>query len=364
MSRSMHKHGATLFFIAACFLLAISLGFSVYSFARFVSVENPAGTHSGVAGIECEYDVNRGSSDSFINAPFILQMPGSTRPAQMNEWAESVIRVHNSGTSGLKYEYGFVFYMPQQFAENVMFQLAELKDGNYTAGTTDTIERAGDIFCIDDAKTGIAKTEATADGQPIPNDYEDLIAAGKYLHVDTAKSSAVLQEKTEHTAFKRMYGAYEPGTSESETGRFFCPISFTDSAELRYYRITVNIARDADRYVLHDDETHYFLFRLVLRDPMGESSSGESDANDLFASVWNVDDYWERDAAGNYTQALQTPVPSGNYDCRWLQNADPKIAPAVQLAPKGTDVWQTVAVRTCMGVGSPCKINVVFTQTV
>ncbi len=365
MIRFLHKHGVALFFAVACFLLAVSLGFSVYSFARFVSAENPRDTQSGVAGIQCEYDVNNGTYDSFINAPFILQLPGTTRPVQMNPWAESVIRLRNGGTAGLAYEYGFVFYMPQKFAEKIMFQMAELQDGDFTAESTDAVVRASDIFRLNDARTGIVKTETTSDGQTIPNDYADLIASGGFLRVDTEKSSVVLQEKAERTAFRRTYGTYETVSGDDESSRFVCPLTFTDTDDLMYYRITVNITREADRYILHDNDTHYFLFRLVLRDSLSDvDTEGEGQpADDIFAATWNVDDYWKRDADGNYIQALQIPEPSGDYECRWLLAEDKKVPPRLQLALRGTDVWQTVSVRNCVGIGSPCRIHIVFTQT-
>ena len=53
------KHGAKIFFGISCFLLAISLAFSAYSYARYVSSDGGQ-TGAGTASVNCSVSINHG----------------------------------------------------------------------------------------------------------------------------------------------------------------------------------------------------------------------------------------------------------------------------------------------------------------
>ena len=359
----LQKNGTKAFFCIACLLLAISFAFSAYSYAAYVSRADGNDTSSGVATIDCEVTVNNGGYGSFINAPIFQQVTDSTRPVQMNSWAETVIKLSNKGSYGLRYEYGFVFYMPKSFADNAMFQFAELAGGEYVSGDSDSVLRASKMYSIsaDTAEYGsIVETDKTVDGITIQNDYKELIEAGDELVMDIAHSSAVIQDGAKKGNVKHTYATYTSIGGSATDNMFVCPVTFDDDLDMSFYRITFNVARDGERYVLDENESHYFLFRLVLRSSL---DSGE------FSTVWNVDDYWNKDASGNYTTAKQTPVVTDDFVCRWAESGGAPMLgsdgkPQLQIAAAdAADVWQNVSVRNCIGVTSPCGIGMVFSQT-
>lgn len=122
----LRKHSAKIFFGVSCFLLALSLGFSAYSFAKYVSHVDLDSDGAVVAPIECGFTVDNNGLGSFINAPYMSQITENTQAVRMNSWAESIITLDNHGSHGFSYEYGFAFYLQKDFAESAMFQLLEL----------------------------------------------------------------------------------------------------------------------------------------------------------------------------------------------------------------------------------------------
>lgn len=356
------RHSGGIFFCVSCVLLLLSLMFSICSFASYVSGIDHGGDSSGVASIDCGFSVNKGKFDSFINAPFIQQVTDSTRPVRMNSWAESVISVDNKGKSGLKYEYSFVFYLPENFAKSSMMQLVELKDGNYVSGDISSASRASRIYRLDDATgTQLVETTATADGIEIENDFSSLVDGGEELRIDAARSSAILLDGLNFSTVKYTYATYAGLDSSDNVNMFVCPVAFETAADMRYCRITVNIAReDSGRYVLEEGKAHHYLFRLVLRDTLG--------GDDLSAD-WAADGYWEKDdITGAYTSPLQTPSIADEYECRWaMESGAPVLGkdgnPMLEINENGSGNWKRVSIKDCVGVTSPCKINMVFTQT-
>ena len=57
---SLKKHGVKIFFGISCFLLALSLVFSAYSYARYVSSADFGASDVGTMSIDCEFTVNHG----------------------------------------------------------------------------------------------------------------------------------------------------------------------------------------------------------------------------------------------------------------------------------------------------------------
>lgn len=356
------RHSGGIFFCVSCVLLLLSLMFSICSFASYVSGIDHGGDSSGVASIDCGFSVNKGKFDSFINAPFIQQVTDSTRPVRMNSWAESVISVDNKGKSGLKYEYSFVFYLPENFAKSSMMQLVELKDGNYVSGDISSASRASRIYRLDDATgTQLVETTATADGIEIENDFSSLVDGGEELRIDAARSSAILLDGLNFSTVKYTYATYAGSDSSDNVNMFVCPVAFETAADMRYCRITVNIAReDSGRYVLEEGKTHHYLFRLVLRDTL---------RGDDLSADWAADGYWEKDdITGAFTSPLQTPSIADEYECRWaMESGAPVLGkdgnPMLEINENGSGNWKRVSIKDCVGVTSPCKINMVFTQT-
>lgn len=355
---ALYKKGSKILFIVACVIFALSLAFSGYSYATYVSGVDSSGNSSGVATIACTYSVDNGGQGSFVNAPYIFKITDTTQPVRLNHWAESVITVRNNGKAGLNYEYSFVFYMPTGFAQAAMFQFAELTDGNYVYGDRNKIVKASKMYRIAETPDGgsvmtVEETAETSGGIAIENEFQDIIDKGGLLGIDEVTSYAVEQEKQQTGTVRHTYATYS-GVGSQET--FVGSVTFADEITYGQTRVTFNIKRSAEnRYVLKNGDAHSFLFRLVLRD---ELNDGE------FSSVWNADNYWEKDEHGNYTEAKQTPTATEDFKYRWIKGDTPTAVPRLQYANAvGGDNWETVTVKDCIGITSPCKINMVFTQT-
>lgn len=367
------KHGAKVFFGVACFLLVLSLCFSAYSYARYVSHVDANGGTAGTATIDCDFTVNNNGNGVFINAPFMQKVTENTQPVRMNSWAESMITVNNQGpVSGLQYEYSFVFYLPKGFAECAMFQLVELKNpegsrDDETALRLAEAKKASELYRMDPASLSLVTVTHTDAGVPIANDYRELIDAGMELGIDTVGSSAVLQENPVSALMTGTFATYYKDETQAE--HFVTPIAITDSTDFQFYRITVNLSltENPAEYVLRGGDAHSFLFRLVLREARDTS---------LFENtLWNPAVMWETsenaDGSLTYIRPLEAKMPTVDegYECRWATDGEGNYLfdetsgePLLQIAEKATGAWQTVSVRSCVGFTSPSRVAIVFTQ--
>jgi len=338
----LRKHGAKMFFAIACVLFAVSLCFSAYSLAQFVSHAEIDGG-AGAAGINCGYTVNKGGG-TFINAPFMLKVSEETEAVRMNDWAESEITVYNNGKVGLKYEFSFVLYLPRSLAECAMFQLVELEEGSevQTGGIQRVYPavRASKLYMID-TNGSLKVTDRTApndyapNGVEIQNDYADYIDRNKEITVETGKPAA-FSAGVQPSNVTRTYTTY----SAEQAARYVCPITLTETEEIEFIRVTLNISakESPSDYVLDETEnaSKRFLLRLSLRAAVDEKN---------FAGAWGDND---KHAGHDVT------VPD-KYGVRWNGNV-------LEIKEPGTDEFKPVTVQTCMGLISPSRMSVVFTQ--
>ena len=378
---SLKKHGVKIFFGISCFLLALSLVFSAYSYARYVSSADFGASDVGTMSIDCEFTVNHGGgSSSFINAPFVQRVTENTPTVQMNSWAESYITLKNKGaTDGLAYEYGFVLYLPQEFAERAMFQFVELKSASDSRDEEDAATRlaaakkASEIY-----KLNLTDTDATnpdlrklevvtqTDGNvAVENDYRELIGANgeNELGIDSDNYCAVLQKKIYTSTVKSTFSTYY--TDAYGVDRFIAPVAVSTVKEMRFYRITVNLSYTPDptEYVLGGGENKTFLFRLVLLEAR--------DSEVFTGETFDYSALWETDESGAYTVpkdgAGGLPITEDKFEIRWKQAADLSYVfdngnPVMEISEKNGNDWKTVVPRVCVGLTTPAKISVVFTQ--
>ncbi len=363
------KHGAKIFFVIACFLFALSLAFSAYSYARFVT---SAGVNSGgvdMLPIECEVTVNNGGgSPSFINAPFMQKISDNTKPVRMNSWAETTISLRNNGAPDkLKYECSIVLYFPEEFAASAMFQFLEL--GKPESGREEEpvklvdAVKASELYKITPAlgESGVAELEkvvATSDGVVIENDYQSLIDENKLLKI-SPDSGAELQNEIRSVPVSSTFATYN---NENGITGFVTPVSVRRNTRMRFYRITVNFAYDKDpnEYVISGGETKSFVLRLVLLESR------------TLNAEWNVSELWktETDASGEttYIEPIKTPSVESDHECRWAVKDTGEYdfengKPFLQIKKKTESAWKNVVVsETCIGLISPVKISGVFTQ--
>lgn len=333
----LHKYGAKLFFGTACVLLIVALAFSGISFARYVSGANGGGA-AGAASIDCSVNVV-GGENTFVNAPYMQTVSGgNTQPVRMNNWADTKFSVENHGKHGLKYEYSFVFYMPAGFAENMMFQILKC-DSN------DVVTHASKLYSLTAELDAIEETTATEDGIVFENEYAELIALGGLLDLE---GGSVRESGSESALVKTTFAtSWAESGNGYIAGQLVSPVSFTTEQQLGYYRITVNLARSS-RGVICDGDTHKFVLRTVLL-----ASRNSSDYN----LVWDINNYVTE--SGDRIQ----PSFSGDFELRWT--ADGTGLEAAEHNEDGSvGEFRKVNVGMCMGLGSPCKIAAVFTQTV
>ena len=351
-------------------MLVLSLIFSSYSYARYVSRSDVESGGVGTAKIDCGFTVNGGGgNDSFINAPFMQKVTDNTQPVRMNSYSESVVTVSNYGKpSGLKYEFGFVFYLPKEFAEHAMFQLVELKTPE-SGREDDAAERLTDakkasaLLSLDPATLKLYNVVQTADGVKIENDYAELINSGGELGIDTDSPCAVLQDKIYSVSITDTFATYR--TDDNGAEHFVAPVSVSVPAELQFYRITVNLSYTSDpyEYVLTGGASKSFLFRLVLREAR-DSAIFEN-------TVWDPAFLWETsendDGTVSFIRPERLPDVENEYACRWATDGggwefDASGKPVLEIKENAAGEWYKVNARDCVGLTSPAKLAVVFTQ--
>ncbi len=341
------KHISKFVFSFACLFLAAAIAFSAYSFAGYVSrvdkIEN-----AGVATIDCKVVVG-GDLGSFINAPYIQTVGDNTSPIRMNDWSNASVTVKNEGTHGLKYNYSFVFYMPEDFAKCAMFQLLELESEG-----SEEVSKASRIYRISDDGNGLTEADRTdiSDGAiEIENAYQQYIDNGNELAV--AADSHVEVGNPEVTTIKRTYASYYLFGDSTNTKAFVCPVSFRETEELSYCRITVNIDSDDSAYTLNCGDAHAYVFRLVPRKAL---EGGVSE-------TWSVDKYWITGDDGTQT-CISEPIPeSEDYEFRWVKEdgSTPVLqAHEINSADGG---WFNVSVENNVGMTNPTRVSAVFTQS-
>lgn len=357
---STDRRGAKIFLALACFLLAVSLAFSAYSFAGYVSRVDSDGNQAGIATIECGFSVS-GELEPFIDSPYIIQQTGeNTRPVRMNAWSESLITVDNHGKYGLDYRYSFVFYMPKSFGDCAMFQMLELKapvrlpDGGETPVRHADVVKASRIYRIAENGTDIAETTTTdtADGAvEIENEYQDFIDGGNELMLGGSFASLMSQKQT--ASLDRTYATYYADGSAS-TQIFVCPVTLNEKTELDYYRVTINLSSADSSYILREGEVHSYMLRVVPRKALNKSDIGD----------WSIDSYWEKDDSGAYVKPLSQPVAGSEaYVFRWDNSAAvPKLQVRGVTQTAESD-WRDIEVKNCVGTTSPCRVAMVFSQT-
>lgn len=375
----LRKHGVKIFFVIACFLTALSLILSAYSYARYVTSENTGMDGAGIAGVDCELTMQNGGGSSFVNAPFVQKISDNTQPVQMNSWAEAQVTVRNNGPkNGLKYEYSFVLYMPQGFAERAMFQFAELKDPNDARDEEDggarlaDAKKASEIYILDPSSLKLVQADKTNQGITIENDYRSLIADGGELKIETDAPCAVLLGETRTVSEKSTYSTYR---LENGSLHFVAPVSYTRQAEMRFYRITVNFSytENTQEYVLSGGDAKSFLFRLVLKESL--------DSDKFSDSVFDPSVLWVttegEDGKLSYVRPLDgelgLPQTDEKFECRWATQItdgtesyvfDNEGKPVLQIKAKNEseESWQSITYGARVGLTSPTKITAVFTQ--
>lgn len=263
----------------------------------------------------------------------------------MNTWAETQITVRNKGArNGLKYEYSFILYLPENFAKLAMFQLVELDDSDTRL---DPAKKASDILMLDPASLKLVRAETTAQGIAITNDYAALMANGGRLEIETSAPCAVLQSQKYSANEKSTYSTYH---NIGGALRFVAPISVSRKVDdMRFYRITVNLSYTQNEYILSGGESRSFLFRLVLRDAI--------DAESFSTSVFSPSMLLRDD--GSYA----LPQVDEKYECRWAAETDKDGLPVLQIKEKASgEEWISVIYGGRIGLSSPTRMAAVFTQ--
>ncbi|MCI9031930.1 MAG: hypothetical protein HFK09_05360 [Clostridia bacterium] len=352
----LKKYGAKIFFGLSCVLLAAAIAFSAMSFARYVSHVGSGGGAS-TATIDCKVNVSGGGENTFVNAPFMQSVSGNTVPVRMNNWAETEFSLENHGKYGLKYEYGFVFYVPNAFADKAMFQFLELGDG-------DAVVKASDMYKVSGAE--LEATTQTSDGLKFENEYDMLINDGGKLEVDSTKvTDAGARDAKLRTTFVTTYPQDMEG---GLAGKLVCPVSFARAALLGYRCITVNLARtaEAEEHILKEGDVHRFVLRTVLLEARDDIASEENKNFDLAV----------------YGELEPIIAVESGYHVKWEGEGDERHLVAAEMKPvengetvepdkkiiidgkeyKITGTYERVTPSACMGLGAPCVIAAVFTQ--
>ncbi len=368
--QKLKKHFYKIVLGISCVLLALSIAFAAYSFAKYVSSAGTGSNGADVAPVDCSLTVNGGGNNAFINAPFMQKVSDKAEAVQMNQFAESVLTVKNFGKKlGLKYEYGFVFYMPEELFDNAMFQLVRLGNSNATetrGAVSPTVissaEYASLIYKAYPVGGGYEIRQATLEGvDEIPDDYAYLSGNGKELVLDSHAEYYGNVEGdltcTYTTFYTERHGTDEDGTAV-EVQNMMCPIEVKKKKSFRYCKLTVNLPVE-EEYVLDEGEEMNFLFRIVLNTAMDPSLFSEK--------VWNAADYYDAEQSVLYDYD-NAPVTAEGFKCRW-RKGEGDSAPVLEAAraQSGTGFenwdWREVEVRECIGFSAPVRVNAVFTQT-
>ena len=206
-------------------------------------------------------------------------------------------------------------YIPERFAENMMFQFVELSGGASSVAADPDAVKASELYQIHPASpNGIrdAVIEGIGDKE-VPNDYRQLI-----------DSEGGRLELSMH--------------AEKEVESLMCSVTTRREQKFNYYKLTVNLPL-TDDYLLGKGATKSFLFRCV---PSSALPSSEYETN-----VWNP---------ALYDKSIVPTVPDG-FDCRWNE-----AGTGLQASQDGGASWFDINPKDCVGLSSPSRINVVFTQ--
>lgn len=354
----LKKHGYKLIFSTACVLLILSIAFTTYSFAKYLSLKTASGG-AKASPIECRYTI-KGGSNSFVNAPYMQIVSEGTDPVQMNQFSKTEIVLENYGkTLNLKYQYAFALYMPEDLLKNMMFQFVEMRAPQASSDTPETGD--DNAQAQDDAPAGSTLTEparaskiykayardgggyetgiATLDGvDKIPDDYESLSSG----ETELVLSSHIESFGTVKTEQKSVYNSFY---IKNGVEYIMCPVEVSSEKSTLYYKLTVNLPA-TDNYVLKEQDGHNeakYILRLSLNTAVD---------NQVFTgNAWVASDHYDE---------IPT-VPKPTFDCQWDKSG---AEPVLQIKNTLTDnTWYDVTIKNCIGYSLPVRLNMVFTQT-
>ena len=318
--------------VITCLLVVCAVVLTSYSFARYVTLYGESSS-GNVAGISCSFTVD-GKKSAFVNAPFLQRVSSDAEAVQMNAYSETVITVNNENDEASRdYRYSFIMYIPRRFAENMMFQFVEL-----SSDASDAV-KASELYQIHpDSPNGIrdAVIEGIGDKE-VPNDYRQLInGEGGVLELSMY---AEKEDEPRKGVLLSTYTSYRTEVfGDVEVESLMCSVTTRREQQFDYYKLTVNLPV-TDDYLLDRGASKNFLFRCV---PSSALPSSEYETN-----VWNPE---------LYDKSIQPSVPDG-FICRW--NA---AGTGLQVSQDGGASWFDVNPKDCVGLSSPSRINVVFTQ--
>ena len=309
-------------FSLMCLLIVITFSMAGFSFAKYVNSAKSAPQGANVAEMNCKYNIEKDNL-TFINANFQQQIGDSSAPVQMNNYSSAIITVKNEGNNtGLSYTYGFVFYVPKNFAKHSMFQLLHLDE------TTNNPTHASGLYSFTNASGELDPTLSTTE-----NEYENLFS-NPSTKLDIFFNTSIQSIKT---TFTRSFATF-PYKEENNNGKLLCSFGVKKTADIEYCRIVLSL--DATKYVLKEGDSAKFMLRLV---PQTELETEE------ISIPWNSKEYEN-----------QTPVTSSNGYSLTL-NLDGTID--VRYQKDDIDkTYSDVYVSNCIGVTFPSRMNVLFSQ--
>lgn len=334
----LQKNVYKILLVITSLLVICAVVITSFSFARYVTLYGEL-NGGNVAGISCSFVVD-GKKSTFVNAPFLQRVSENAEAVQMNAYSETVITVNNKNDETSRdYSYSFIMYIPERFAENMMFQFVELSgDASSLAVESDAV-KASELYQIHpDSHNCIrnAVIEGIGDKE-VPNDYRQLIdgEGGKLelsMHAekeDEPRKGILLSTYTSYRT--EVYG-------DVEVESLMCSVTTRREQQFNYYKLTVNLPV-TDDYLLDKGASKSFLFRCV---PSSALPSSEYETN-----VWNP---------ALYDKSIQPAVPDG-FICRWNDAGS-----GLQASQDGGASWFDINPKDCVGLSSPSRINVVFTQ--
>ena len=334
----LQKNVYKILLVITSLLVICAVVITSFSFARYVTLYGEL-NGGNVAGISCSFVVD-GKKSTFVNAPFLQRGSENAEAVQMNAYSETVITVNNKNDETSRdYSYSFIMYIPERFAENMMFQFVELSgDASSLAVESDAV-KASELYQIHpDSPNCIrnAVIEGIGD-QEVANAYRQLIdgEGGKLelsMHAekeDEPRKGILLSTYTSYRT--EVYG-------DVEVESLMCSVTTRREQQFNYYKLTVNLPV-TDDYLLDKGASKSFLFRCV---PSSALPSSEYETN-----VWNPE---------LYDKSIQPAVPDG-FICRWNDAGS-----GLQASQDGGASWFDINPKDCVGLSSPSRINVVFTQ--
>lgn len=341
----LRKHLHKIAFAIAGLLLIISIVASAVSLASYITGRTAKNDNVNVAPISCSFTVDKSGLGTFINAAFMQSIvPGQTEPVQMNTFSESEITVKNSGNYGNNYRFSFIFYIPEDFATKMMFQLVKLDNSRATV----TASSASKLYQIND---NYSVSEASlADVKEIPNEYQDLIDGGNELVLTSyatrdATQREVVRKITYTTYYNEEVDFSEEGGAQElvQVTRLMCPVTVESKEKINYCRLTVSLPMDEAEFILKENTSQTFLFRCVPRET-------------LSSTVYDR----EFDAAALKGAGTVPSVPDG-YNCRWKAGVSEPVLEITDESGKWRQI-NAITKTDCIGITNPTKVNVVFTQ--